>query len=133
MFHAFTGCDRVSMFYGKGKKKYHFWDTWKVFPDVTEAFLLQSESVTQILLDSRVFALLERFVVLAYDKESDSNSVDDTHQKLFCKEKSRFGSNSANRSCLISARSKSSISGNYLDQELGTRTKICPRRKDGPG
>jgi len=32
-FHAFTGCDTVSCFYGKGKKT--AMDTWKCFPAVT--------------------------------------------------------------------------------------------------
>jgi len=29
MFHAFTGCDTVSLFCGKGKKI--AWNTWKVY------------------------------------------------------------------------------------------------------
>ena len=37
MFHAFTGCDTVSSFSGKGKKT--AWETWNVFPEVTNTFL----------------------------------------------------------------------------------------------
>ena len=36
MFHAFTGCDTVSSFGGRGKKT--AWDTWKTFDNVTRAF-----------------------------------------------------------------------------------------------
>lgn len=36
LFHALTGCDTVSAFAGKGKKT--GWQTWKSFPEVTEAF-----------------------------------------------------------------------------------------------
>ena len=36
MFHAFTGCDTVSSFGGRGKKT--AWDTWMTFSDVTIAF-----------------------------------------------------------------------------------------------
>ena len=36
MFHAFTGCDTVSSFGGRGKKT--AWDTWMTFDDVTRAF-----------------------------------------------------------------------------------------------
>ena len=36
MFHAFTGCDAVSSFGGRGKKT--AWDTWKTYKDVTAAF-----------------------------------------------------------------------------------------------
>ena len=36
MFHAFTGCDTVSFFGGRGKK--NDWDIWAMFGDVTRAF-----------------------------------------------------------------------------------------------
>ncbi|QQP49586.1 uncharacterized protein LOC103506659 [Caligus rogercresseyi] len=36
LFHALTGCDTVSAFAGRGKKT--AWETWKAFPEVTEAF-----------------------------------------------------------------------------------------------
>ena len=38
IFHAFTGCDTVSSFSGRGKKT--AWETWNVFPEVTDAFIL---------------------------------------------------------------------------------------------
>jgi hypothetical protein len=34
--HAFSGCDTVSSFAGRGKKT--VWDIWMAFPDVTSAF-----------------------------------------------------------------------------------------------
>eukprot|EP00734_Pompholyxophrys_sp_LG126_P000119 Pompholyxophrys_sp_v1_NODE_11_length_5290_cov_18.520778.p1 type:complete len:404 gc:universal NODE_11_length_5290_cov_18.520778:3057-4268(+) len=33
MFHAFTGCDTVSAFFGKGKKSW--WEAWKSFPSLS--------------------------------------------------------------------------------------------------
>ena len=36
MFHAFTGCDTVSFFRGKGKKS--AWQTWKSMEEVTQTF-----------------------------------------------------------------------------------------------
>ncbi|CAC5386145.1 unnamed protein product [Mytilus coruscus] len=35
-FNAFTGCDTVSSFAGRGKKT--AWDTWNAFPEVSAAF-----------------------------------------------------------------------------------------------
>ena len=66
VFHAFTGCDTVSSFGGRGKKS--AWKIWQVFPDVTEAFkhlLLMEE------MNDSMMSVLERFVVLLYDKTSD--------------------------------------------------------------
>ena len=36
VFHAFTGCDTISSFGGRGKKT--AWNTWNVFPEATGAF-----------------------------------------------------------------------------------------------
>ncbi len=45
-FHAFTGCDVVSAFRGKGKKT--AWQTWNVFDDVSETFTNLSQHPTLI-------------------------------------------------------------------------------------
>ncbi len=78
VFHAFTGCDTVSSFGGRGKKS--AWKIWQVSPDVTEAFehLLLMEEISDSLM-----SVLERFVVLLYDKTSDQVSVNDARKQLF--------------------------------------------------
>ena len=68
VIHAFTGCDTVSAFAGRDKKT--AWNTWKVFPDVNEAFehlLLMEDDISESSM-----SLLERFVVLLYSRTSDS-------------------------------------------------------------
>ena len=78
-FHAFTGCDTVSSFAGRGKKT--SWDTWKTLPEVTEAFheiQQMSGDVSELSL-SRV----ERFVVLMYDRTSDTMEVNEARKQLF--------------------------------------------------
>ena len=49
MFHAFTGCDTVSSFSGRGKKT--AWETWNVFPEVTDAFIGKYGSTSYIGMD----------------------------------------------------------------------------------
>ena len=73
VFHALTGCDTVYKFSGRGKKT--AWNTWEVFPEVTEAFedlLLMQQDMSEATM-----ALLERFVVLLYDRTSDIMNVND--------------------------------------------------------
>jgi len=79
VFHAFTGCDTVSAFAGRGKKT--TWETWKSFAEVTDAFsdLLSMPSE----VSARSLSLLERFVVLMYDRNSDSREVNDARKQLF--------------------------------------------------
>ena len=82
MFHSFTGCDTTSFFAGKGKKT--AWDTWSVCPEVTDAFLLLSNAPAIISDDA--FDLLEKFVVLMYDKACGQVKVNDTRQHLFARQ-----------------------------------------------
>jgi hypothetical protein len=79
VFHAFTGCDTVFAFAGRGKKT--AWDTWKVLPEVTETFgeLQRMPGDVSELSLSRV----ERFVVLMYDRTNDTMEVNKARKELF--------------------------------------------------
>jgi len=57
MFRAFTGCDTVSCFGGRGKRT--AWDIWNAYDEVTPAFCA-------LAVDNSL-GPLERFVVLLYD------------------------------------------------------------------
>ena len=81
MFHALTGCDVTSFFCGRGKKS--AWDTWQVFPDVTDALLSLSESPNE--LSNETMALIERFVVLWYNRTSNISKVNEARQHLFAR------------------------------------------------
>ena len=72
VFHALTGCDTVSAFSGRGKKT--AWNTWEVFPEVTEAF-------EDLDMSEATMALLEPFVVLLYDHTSDIMNVNDARKQ----------------------------------------------------
>jgi hypothetical protein len=73
VFHAFTGCDTVSSFRGRGKKT--AWNIWNVFDEVTEAFILLANNPQTIPPHCQV--LLERFVVLLYDRTSNITEVNE--------------------------------------------------------
>lgn len=81
MFHAFTGCDTTSFFAGKGKKT--AWDTWAVYEDVTDAFLLLADAPSSI--PDNTFDLLEKFVVLMYDRTCGLSKVNEARQHLFAR------------------------------------------------
>ena len=72
-FHAFTGCDTTSSFFGKTKKL--GWNTWEAYPEVSTAFLHMTENdFDEVSLTSSHFLLLQRFTVLLYDKTSNLES-----------------------------------------------------------
>ena len=76
--HAFSGCDTVSSFAGRGKKT--VWDIWKTFDDVTPAFstLASMPSSVDDQLEVR-----ERFVILIYDRTSSEEKVNEARKQLF--------------------------------------------------
>ncbi len=83
IFHCFTGCDTTSSFFGKGKKT--AWETWKSYPEVTEAFLyMAGHPHIPITVEAQNFQLLERFSVILYDKTSSLESVNEARRELFC-------------------------------------------------
>ena len=87
-FHAFTGCDVVSYFWGKGKLT--AWPTWGVCPEVSSLFRKLSKyspTITDGVLD-----ILEKFVVTMYDKHSNTNKVDKARLQLFAKKQRSFDS-----------------------------------------
>jgi len=67
VFHAFTGCDTVSFFGGRGKRT--AWDTWKAYEDVTQESCALATSPTYRIIEEWL-GPLERFVVLMYDRTS---------------------------------------------------------------
>ena len=83
-FHAFTGCDTTSAFLGKGKKS--AWEAWNAYPDVTEAFLYANDSpFLPLQINSPVFNVLQRFVVVLYDRTSLATDVNTARRELFTK------------------------------------------------
>ena len=78
MFHAFTGCDTVSCFGGRGKRT--AWDTWMNFPDVTESF--SALATIPETIDSWM-QVVERFVVLLYDRTNSQELVNEARRQLF--------------------------------------------------
>ncbi len=76
--HAFTGCDAVSAFHGKGKKS--AWLTWGVCEEVSETFTRLSHCL--IGVSDADLQKLETFVVLMYDRSSASTGVDEARLDL---------------------------------------------------
>ena len=78
MFHAFTGCDTVSFFRGRGKRT--TCDTWKAYDDVTPA--LCSLATTPESVESFIKPM-ERFVILLYDCTSNLECGNQAQMQLF--------------------------------------------------
>lgn len=83
-FHALTGSDTTSAFQGKGKKS--AWEAWTAYPGATEAFVYVRDSAfIPLEISSPVFKVLERFVIVMYDRASSTNDVNSARRELFTK------------------------------------------------
>lgn len=83
-FHSFTGSDTTSQFLGRGKKS--AWESWRIYPEVTDAFLCAVDRPFKMLeLNSRVTDLLERYTCVLYDKTTPTSHVNELRRDLFCK------------------------------------------------
>ena len=71
IFHAMSGCDCVSSMSGIGYKT-----VWAAFDNTLAALANNPESVNVH------FPMVERFIVLAYDRNSQSSSVNETRKHL---------------------------------------------------
>ena len=78
VFHAFTGCDTVSCFAGRGKKT--AFTVWKNFPAVTDTFLKVAATPTSPISEA-FMERLGRFVTLMYDRTSNKTSVNETRKQ----------------------------------------------------
>ena len=79
--HSITGCDTVSFFGGRGKRA--AWNTWNTFDVVTEVFVEFSKPIKSVPEESE--RLVERFVILLYDRTSSDEDVNNCHRNLFTK------------------------------------------------
>ena len=83
VFHALTGCDTTSCFFGKGKKS--AWQTWKIFPEVTPTDSKCLPRRYLCNLRQTHFKQIERYTVIMYDKLSPLSDINLTRMELFCK------------------------------------------------
>ena len=82
VFHAFTGCDTMSCFAGRGKKT--AFTVWKNFPAVTNTFLQLAATPTTPISEACMEGL-ERFVILMDDRTSYKASVNETRKQCLCR------------------------------------------------
>jgi hypothetical protein len=79
-FHAFTGCDQMSFFCGKGKKS--AFDTFSMFDNSIDAFKQMSTRLSHnaiIVLQP----IIERLIVILYDRTCVFETVNATRKELF--------------------------------------------------
>ena len=84
VFHALSECDTTSSFCGKAKRS--AWQAWELYDDVTPVFLSLADNPFQHLdTHAKQFHMIERMVVIMYDKTCPHNSINAARKELFCR------------------------------------------------
>ena len=96
-FHAFTGCDTVSAFRSKGKKT--AWQTWNIFPEASTVFSKLSHYPLRV--EESDLKVLERFVILMYDRSSTAGTVDEARLDMFARKQRAYEAIPPTRGALL--------------------------------
>jgi len=96
-FHAFTGCDVVSAFHGKGKKS--AWLTWDAYAEVSDVFAKLSQY--PLTVDDEDLQILEKFVAIMYDRSSTAEVVEDARLDIFARKQRPYEAIPPTRGALL--------------------------------
>jgi hypothetical protein len=84
VFHALSGCDTTSAFFGRSKAS--AWKAWELYPEITPTLeFLADHPFHELSLSSEHFKRIERFTVIMYDKLSPVTSINKARMEIFCK------------------------------------------------
>ena len=122
LFHAITGCDTVSFFGGKGKKT--AWNVWKVYPALTNflcRLMLMPEKV-----EDNCMAVIERFVVLLYDRKSAIVEVNQARKDLFSKKARNLENIPPTRAALEQHTMRAVFQGAYIWGQVLLTQPVIP-------
>ena len=88
-FHALTGCDTTSSFFGKGKKT--AWAVWNSLPQLTVPLQLLSSPKPSLQVLKTHSAVLQLFVIQLYGVcHENVTTVDGARHYLFLKKRKRL-------------------------------------------
>ena len=123
-FHAFSGCDIVSAFKGKGKKS--AWQTWEMFPEATEVFRKLSKYPPTVEDDD--LAVLEKFVITMYDRSSTATSVDEARLDLFARKQRPYESIPPTQAALLQHVNRAA----YQAGCIWSQSTVCQPETESP-
>ena len=122
MFHAFTGCDTVSSFAGRGKKT--AFDIWTFFDEITPVFftLLTNPSA----FNDDCMSVLEAYVVLLYDRTCTETTVNSARKHMFTTKDRSMDNIPPTRAALLQHTKRAIYKGGYVWGQALVRSPVIP-------
>jgi hypothetical protein len=125
-FHAFTGCDTVSSFAGRGKKIAY--DVWQAFPQITETFKTLGNNPAEITEEQ--VNKLQRYVSLLYDRTSALIDVNECRKYLFSKRGRSYDSIPPTKAALLQHIRRAVYQGGHVWGQCTTLKPLLPNPCD---
>ena len=97
LVHAFTSCDVVSAFRGKGNKS--AWQTWDMCAEASGVFARLSQYPPTV--NDNEMDILEKFVVIMYDRSSTATGVNNARLDMFARKQRPYQAIPPTRSALL--------------------------------
>ena len=119
--HAFSGCDTVSSFTGRGKRT--VWDTWKTFDEVTPSFCALASTPSSV---DGPLEILERFVVLQCDRASTEEKVNGTRKQLFSQKGRSMDGLPPTQAALVEHTKRAAYQAGYVWAQMFTAVPKQP-------
>ena len=123
-FHALTGCDVVSGFRGKGKKS--AWQTWNVCDEASGVFSKLSHYPPVVANED--LDILEKFVVMMYDRSSTAEDVDEARLDMFARKQRPYEAIPPTRSALKQHMKRAS----YQAACIWSQSTVCQPETQTP-
>lgn len=121
-FHAFTGCDTVSSFAGRGKKT--AFDVWKSFEEITPVFAALSSRPTTI--SEECMKVVESYVILLYDRTCTESSVDSARKYMFAAKARSIDAIPPTQAALLQHTKRAILQGGYIWGQAHIRSPDIP-------
>jgi hypothetical protein len=125
MFHALTGCDTTSSFYYCGKNT--AWEAWEAYPELTDALLALSEPPCD---PSTIFAIIERFIIIMYDRTSDISCINAARNDMFCAQGRVLDKIPPTKGALEQHVNRAIYQGGYIWGQMLKKCPILPEASD---
>lgn len=122
LFHAITGCDTTSHFFGCGKKT--AWASWNNTPGLTETLLDITNDPNLLTLESSHMQKLERFVVIMYSKGCGLAKVNEARHRLFTSGKKSLENIPPTQAALFEHLKRALLQASIWNQATSVRQEI---------
>ena len=121
-----TGCDQMSFFNGKGKKS--SWNVWEKYTDLASSLNSILNNLTIENLEKEL-PVLERFIVLLYDRTTTITTVNDQRKYIFANRGRSLESIPPTKDALLQHLKRSVYQGGHCWGQSMERNQILPDPK----